>query len=86
MSDDAQIDGDLKGETIQPVPLAGWIMRVLQDATLAADWVLWVDIDTVLLDANFTLPFNEYVVGSHDLVLCVPFSISSSIFVVQFAG
>lgn len=42
---------------------------MLEDDELQAEWVLWVDIDTVMLDLNFTLALDEYAAKSKDLVV-----------------
>ena len=42
---------------------------MLEDEELAAEWVLWTDIDTVVIDANYTLPFEEFAAKSKDLVV-----------------
>lgn len=42
---------------------------MLEDEELAAEWLLWMDIDTVVIDANFTLPFEEFAAKSKDLVV-----------------
>lgn len=41
----------------------------MDDNELQAEWVLWVDIDTVILDLNFTLALEEYAAKSKDLVV-----------------
>lgn len=46
-----------------------WINKVLEDEQRPAEWVLWMDIDTVVIDANFTLPFEEFAAKSKDLVV-----------------
>ena len=42
---------------------------MLADEERAAEWVLWIDIDTAIIDANFTLPFDEFAAKSKDLVV-----------------
>ena len=42
---------------------------MLEDEELAAEWVLWMDIDTVVIDANYTLPFEAFAAKSRDLVV-----------------
>lgn len=46
---------------------AAWISKVLEEKR--SDWVLWVDIDTVILDADFELPYHQYFGQSKDLVI-----------------
>ena len=41
----------------------------MEDEELAAEWVLWMDIDTVVIDANYTLPFEAFAAKSRDLVV-----------------
>jgi hypothetical protein len=48
---------------------AAWINKVLDDEEHPVEWVLWMDIDTVVIDANFTLPFEEFAAKSKDLVV-----------------
>jgi len=58
-----------KEQPSQAVWLAAWINKVLADEENPAEWVLWMDIDTVVLDANYTLPFEEFAAKSKDLVV-----------------
>lgn len=48
---------------------AAWLLKVLEDEERQGEWVLWMDIDTVVIDANFTLPYEEFAAKSKDLVV-----------------
>ena len=51
------------------LPAAAWLLKVLEDEARQGEWILWVDIDTVILDANFTLPYDDLAARSKDLVV-----------------
>ena len=63
------IDVAKHGLDLIPCSATAWLNKVLEDEELQAEWVLWVDIDTVILDLNFTLPFEEFAAKSKDLVV-----------------
>ena len=47
---------------------SGWIVKVLTEAPKEnTEWVLWVDLDTIILDAHFVFPFKDF--EDKDLVL-----------------
>lgn len=48
---------------------AAWILKVLEDEERAGEWIIWTDIDTVIIDANFTLPYEQFAANSKDLVV-----------------
>ena len=37
---------------------AAWINKVLEETEL--EWLLWVDLDTVIIDASFVFPFKRF--------------------------
>ena len=56
---------------VDPLLTGAWnkiaLILYILESNLNYDWILWFDIDALILDMNFDIPFHDYI--SYDLIL-----------------